>query len=127
MNSEILDIWETNNDALLSTGIVTDNNYIKLFCLDIKYHDGIRECIYLGWTDRDNYVPYFEGYSLDHYDVFLMTRIEKFAWRYRELILKGTDIMDVIKADTENILGISIEKSNRQFIKKIFQNKKETN
>ena len=126
MDSKILDIWESNNEALRCAGIITNNIYEKLFCLDIEYADGIRECLYFGWPS-DTYAPLFEGLTLERFDMFLMARIERFAWRYRELILKGTNIMDVIKMDAENILDISIEKPNKQFVKRLFEKKKETN
>jgi len=109
MGSEILSIRESNDEELFRNGIVTTNRYTKVFCLDVKYPDGIRENLYFGWPDYDTYAPCFEGWTIDRYDMLLIARIERFAWRYRDVLLEGADINQVVKNDPENILRIDCD------------------
>ena len=106
MNAKIIDIYETTNQELKRSGIITTNEYIKLFHLYIEYNDGIIQSLYFGFA-KGWYMPFIEGETLDHYDYDLHRRIEKFAFEYHDLLMNDVNIKEVIKMDKENILGFN--------------------
>lgn len=141
--SEILDIYEITNEEFLEAGVMELSTfesadtfeYKKNFRLDIKYRDGFNGPLYLGYRKYKvgfdtNCVVKVEGKDMQHYDLELFNRIEAFGKKYRDEILSGEDIKNIIEMDKDNILCLNSKKEEKRFIKRLikFKNaKKETN
>ncbi len=106
MSSKIIDIYETTNKELKRSGIITQEEYVKIFSVYVRHDDGIIQNLYFGWAKGWDTTPLIEGETLEHYDGNLHRRIEQFASKYHDLLINDVSIKEVIKMDKDNILEI---------------------
>lgn len=141
--SEILDIYEITNEEFIEAGVMelstfesaNSFEYKKVFRLDIKYYDGAKGSLYLGYRKYKlefdtKCVVKVEGKTMQHYDLELYNRIEAFGKKYIDEVLNGVDIKSIIEMDKENILYLNSKEEEKGFIKKLIKlgrTKKETN